>query len=202
MPVLHHISRLQEVRVKSLTKLGFFKKSGPNPLSTSTKLNSYMHTPEANSYSCVGKLWKLNPKIKTHVLLHRSTRLSSNSYPPKRNKNKDLYEEKHIHKKKNLKCQKVEAGYSNRICTEKADRALHEGVPAVYVHHRCCYLPCVTFFLYSEEKCNAPWRGRKKSLQSSFSQLRKREKDDRGFATARSWSPWTAAKLLLKKTLL
>ncbi len=63
--------------------------------------------------------------------------------------------------------------------------------------------PCVSDFisLLRREKCNAPWRGRNKNLQSSFSQqLRKREKDDRGFATARSWSPWTAAfKAPIKK---
>jgi hypothetical protein len=143
------------------------------------------------------------------VLLHRSTRLSSNSYSQKRNKNKEFCtKKKHIQKEKTLKCQKVEAGYSNRIGTEKADRALHEGVPAVYVHHRCWYLPCVTFFLYSEEKMQRSLtrpqqklailflaatekgerrpRGCNKTLQSSFSKLRKREKDDRGFATARS----------------
>jgi hypothetical protein len=139
-----------------------------------------MHTPEANSYSSVGKLWKLNQNLCTTAIVlqdyHRTL-------TPKRNKNKDLYEEKtHTKKKKKkkLKCQKVEAGYSNRIGTEKADRALHEGVPAVYVHHRCCYLPLCDFLsLLRRKNATLLDAAATKSLQSSFSQLRKREKDDR-----------------------
>jgi hypothetical protein len=114
-----------------------------------------MHTPEANSYSCNTLIELLPPKKKL--------------------KNKDFCtKKKNTHtKRKTLKCQKVEAaGYSNRIGTEKADRALHEGVPAIYVHHRCCVsLLCVTFFLsYTQKKkCNAPLtRGRNKKLAVLF----------------------------------
>jgi len=121
-----------------------------------------MHTPEANSYSCNTLIELLPPKKKL--------------------KKKDFCtKKKHTHtKRKTLKCQKVEAaGYSNRIGTEKADRALHEGVPAIYVHHRCCVsLLCVTFFLsYTQkQKCNAPLTLPQQKACSPLSRsLRKKE---------------------------
>jgi hypothetical protein len=84
----------------------------------------------------------------------------------------------------------LKAGYSNRIGTEKADRALHEGVPAVYVHHRCCYLPCVTFFsLLTRKNATLLRRGHnQQKLEILFlrSSTEKGRKTTAGFATARS----------------
>jgi hypothetical protein len=159
MPVLHHISRLQEVRVKSLTRLGFFKKTGPKPLSTSTKtqfLHAYnlklIHIP------LCWKTLKTKPKkLKRICYCNRSSRLSHRTLNPQKETRICTKKKTHIQNRKTLNVKRLKqdtaTGSARKRLIERSTKVsqLSTYTIAVAIPPLCDFLS-----LLRRKKCNAP----------------------------------------------